>query len=245
MSDFARDRLDLDDEDRLPWLEPASDFDDDSVVSPYRIILLILAGLALIGLVSGGIYALRHMGHSGGGEGKLISAPPGDYKIPAREADAKKFAGEGDASYATSEGMVQQARIDPSRLPETPVAGVGKAEALAKGVAAAKPEAKVTARVATVTGMGPGGAGEAKSSKSGGVGVVQLGAYGSTALAKDAWSKLSKRFAYLGVLTPSVESVELGGTTLYRLRAAAGNGQAASALCGKLKVAGESCIVVN
>ena len=41
----------------------------------------------------------------------------------------------------------------------------------------------------------------------------------------------------------SIEEAEVGGSTVYRLRAAAG-GQA-SMLCGKLKVAGESCMVVN
>jgi gluconate kinase len=29
MSDTTRDNLDLDDEDRLPWLESAEDYDDD------------------------------------------------------------------------------------------------------------------------------------------------------------------------------------------------------------------------
>lgn len=247
MSDFARDRLDLDDEDRLPWLEPASDFDDEVVVSPFRLILVVLAGLSLLALVSAGVYALldRDGAGSGGGAGKLITAQPGDYKIPASEADAKKFAGEGDASFAASEGMEREGRIDPSRLPETPVAGAGKADAPVKGVAAAKPEAKVTARVATVSGAGSARTGEAKSAASGGAGVVQLGAYGNTALAKDAWGKLSKRFSYLEGLSASVEPVNVGGTTLYRLRTSTGSTSSASALCGRLKVAGESCMVVN
>jgi hypothetical protein len=74
-------------------------------------------------------------------------------------------------------------------------------------------------------------------------GTIQLGAYGNAALAKDAWGKLSKRFAYLAPLAMTIEPVEIGGSTLYRLRA--GAGKQASLVCGKLKVAGESCIVVN
>jgi hypothetical protein len=41
----------------------------------------------------------------------------------------------------------------------------------------------------------------------------------------------------------SVEPTEVGGSTLYRLRATAG--AQANTLCGRLKVAGESCLVVN
>ncbi|MDI1295567.1 MAG: SPOR domain-containing protein, partial [bacterium] len=73
--------------------------------------------------------------------------------------------------------------------------------------------------------------------------MIQLGAYASASGAKDAWGKLSKRFAYLAPLTMAVEPAEVGGGTVYRLRATAGS--QASALCGKLKVAGESCMVVN
>ena len=73
--------------------------------------------------------------------------------------------------------------------------------------------------------------------------MIQLGAYGSAAGAKDAWSRLSKRFAYLAPLAMTVEPAEVGGGTVYRLRASAG-GQA-SVICGKLKVAGESCLMVN
>src|SRR3546814_19250404 len=73
--------------------------------------------------------------------------------------------------------------------------------------------------------------------------MIQLGAYGNQAFAKDAWKRLSKRFTYLEPLPMSIEQAEVGGSTVYRLRAAAG-GQA-STLCGKLKVAGESSMVVN
>ena len=73
--------------------------------------------------------------------------------------------------------------------------------------------------------------------------LIQVGAYGSASGAKDAWTRLSKRFAYLAPLAMTVEPAEVGGSTVYRLRASAG-GQA-SLICGKLKVAGESCMVVN
>ena len=52
MGDYARGRLDLDDEDRLPWLEPALDEADEERISPLRLLGLIILGLALIGAVS-------------------------------------------------------------------------------------------------------------------------------------------------------------------------------------------------
>ena len=42
MGDYARGRLDLDDEDRLPWLEPALDEADEERISPLRLLGLIV-----------------------------------------------------------------------------------------------------------------------------------------------------------------------------------------------------------
>jgi hypothetical protein len=50
------------------------------------------------------------------------------------------------------------------------------------------------------------------------------------------------RFAYLKPLTSSVTPVKSGSSTLYRLRASAGPD--AAIVCGKLKVAGETCAVL-
>lgn len=251
MSELARGGLDLDDEDRLPWLEPAEQMVEDEGVSPLKLLGFVIGALALIGVIVGGVMMGRGMAGKGG-EGELIAAPRESYKIPANEADAKKFAGEGDASFATSEGIDREGRIDPARLPEAPLAaaptagakGSTNADAVAtpKAGAAAKPAARVSAPVADETRAPARVAGAATAGGKSGS-VVQLGAYGSSAMANDAWSKLSKRFDYLGSLSHSIEPVTLGGTTLYRLRAAGAPN--ASALCGRLKVAGESCMVVN
>lgn len=240
MSDYARGRLDLDDEDRLPWLEPAIDDDGDEPISPLRLLGLILLGLALIGAVVAGVWWMQNRNGGGAaGEGQLIAAPTQDYKIAANEADAKKFDGEGDASFAASEGVLRDGRIDPSRVPEAPIAKTAPAPAAPAPAAPNKPAASVTARVTDETGVR---AAEAPKATAGGA-MIQLGAYGSASGAKDAWTKLSKRFAYLAPLAMTVEPAQVGGGTVYRLRASAG-GQA-SMICGKLKVAGESCLVVN
>jgi hypothetical protein len=75
--------------------------------------------------------------------------------------------------------------------------------------------------------------------------LVQLGAYPSEAAANAAWSGFSKRFSYLAPLGQSVQSVATGGRTLYRLRVNAGSANQAADICGRLRVAGESCFVAS
>lgn len=236
MGDFARGRLDLDDDERLPWLEPGIEDEEEEGLSPVRLLGFIFVALILLGGVVAGVWLLKNRA-ADNGEGKLIAAPAGDYKVPAAEADARKFEGEGDASFAASEGVVRDGRIDPSRVPEAPLTPTSPAGT--RQPVPGKPSQTVTARVADETNVRPAAS---QPTRTGGA-VIQLGAYGSQSGARDAWTRLSKRFAYLAPLTMSVEPTEVGGSTLYRLRATAG-GQA-NTLCGKLKVAGESCIVVN
>ncbi|MGE4322366.1 MAG: SPOR domain-containing protein [Sphingobium sp.] len=241
MGDYARGELDFDEEDRLPWLEPGVDEAEDERISPLRLLGLILAGLVLIGIIVGGIWWLQNRnGGAFGGQGTLIEAPAGDYKVAANEADARKFDGEHDVSFAASEGVSRDGRIDPSRVPEAPITGTRPAAAKPP-VPGAKPAQSVRSPVAD--GTGEKAAGPAPVTQPRASGTIQLGAYGSQATAQDAWKKLAKRFAYLAPLGMSVESAQVGGSTVYRLRAAAG-GEAAT-ICGRLKVAGENCMVVN
>jgi len=115
---------------------------------------------------------------------------------------------------------------------------------------AARPTAKpakptVTAAVKSVP-VAQGANGSAASGPAQlGAPRIQIGAFGSKDLAESVWKKMSGRFDYLAELTHSVEPVESGGKKLYRLRANAASVADASALCGKLRVAGENCMVVR
>jgi len=71
--------------------------------------------------------------------------------------------------------------------------------------------------------------------------VIQLGAFSSQAGANGAWTALAARFRYLAPLSHSVVSAQVGGRTLYRLRA---SGPDAAGVCRRLQVAGEACTIV-
>jgi len=250
--------LGLEDEDRLPWLEAADDLGDDGEVSPVRLLVMVLGGLILIGAVLGGLWWLQNGGARGDGE--LIVAQKGAYKVAPKTDGAKMFEGEGDASFAATEGAEPSGKVDASRMPEEPAVTPAEREAAAKAektrseadkAAAAKEEA---ARIAAADKGKPKpaamsvktpGAKEADKAATGGSAMIQLGAFSSEAAAGKAWTNLSKRFPYLADLGKSVSPVKLGDNTVYRLRASAGSAGNASAVCGKLRVAGENCVVVR
>lgn len=239
MSDYQRSRFDFDEEDRLPWLEPAAADEEDERISPLRLLGLIIIGLAIIGAVVAGIWWMQNRSSGGVDEGTLIAAPQDAYKVPANEADAKTFAGEGDASYAASEGVARDGRIDPSRVPEAPIEGPRTQPGKPATPPAARPSQSVSAPVKDATVAAPVAA--APRPAAGGA-TIQLGAYASAAGAQDGWNKLAQRYAYLGGLAMKVESADVNGSTVYRLRASGPN---AATLCGRLKVAGEKCMPVG
>jgi hypothetical protein len=231
------------DEDRLPWLETAAD-DEDEGPSLGRLVGLVLLGLVALGAVLGGVYWWKHRAPAPG-NGDLIAAQEGDYKVKPEDPGGLKVDGEGDASVATSGGNGGgNSQIAVTKLPEAPVAGT-KATANAK---AGPGSAVATASVAGSRGKlvaPPPGKPIAVANGGGGGALVQLGAFPSEAAANTAWTRESKRFNYIANLGKSVEKAEVNGRTFYRLKVNAGSAGAAQELCGKLKVAGEACIVTN
>ncbi len=246
--------LGLESEDRLPWLEAADGVEEDGEVSPARLLVMVLGGLLLIGAVLGGLWWVQNGGARGKGE--LIAAQDGNYKVAPKNDGAKNFEGEGDASFSASEGAEPAGKVDPTRMPEEPAVTPQEREAATAKVAAdkaaaakakAKPEvvaAKAQPKPAATSVKTPDAAVKAAPAAAGSA-MIQLGAFSSDAAAAKAWTNLSKRFAYLADLNKSVSPAKVGDGTVYRLRVAAGTAANATNLCGKLRVAGENCVVVR
>lgn len=211
-------RFALDDPDRLPWLETADGYEYDEGASPLKVAFMVLAGLALLAAIVGGIYwAQRNKTGGTAGNGELIAAQEGDYKVKPDEAGGKTFEGEGDSAFAASEGTKTGAVI-------APTAKAGDAKTAA--ATAAKP---------TATGPTPAGAV-----------MVQLGAFGDAAKADTAWAAFTKRFGFLsGTNRKIAEATVEGGRKVFRLQAVTANATAAQQLCAKLKAAGENCLIVR
>jgi hypothetical protein len=245
MTDRYRDSLDLRDEDRLPWLEAVEDDDDRQGVSPFKVAIAVIAGLALLALVVGGIYWAQRDETPAVGEGALIAAPEGDYKVKPDDPGGMDVQGKGDAAFAASAGAAPSGSIDLNAVPEAPVTAIAPKAPPPPVVRAGR---SATAEVADSGGMltrAPTNAAPRRSWNAGASGsVIQLGAFDSESVANEAWKKLSSRFGFLGNLDKQIMAATVGGRTYYRLRVDSGSPEAAADFCGRMKVGGENCLVV-
>ncbi|MFK3888956.1 SPOR domain-containing protein [Sphingomonas sp. NPDC079357] len=235
----------MSDADRLPWLDTV-EADDPYAVPVGRIVALVAVGLLVLGAILFGLYRWQFAGS--GGDGRLIAAPAGDYKIRPDEPGGMKVIGEGDSAIAASAGNHTDAAIDLAQVPEAPVA---RATAPAPG-AGTPANGAPTASVAVPQAAAPlraqrpvsAPATQVSGTSSGGT-MVQLGAFPSQAVANGAWSQIARRFGYVATLEKVVQPALVKGKTVYRLRVNAGSGAAAADLCARLKLAGEGCFVTG
>lgn len=241
---------DVRDEDRLPWLETVDDDYSDGG-SIMRTALFALLGLVALVAVIAIVYWLNRPSDDGG-NGALIAAQPGPYKVKPDTPGGMKVEGEGDTAFATSEGKTAgNASIDLEATPELPIGFRPDKGQKAPTVATVRvPEAPPVA-----TGRVPESAGKltapapmqmpalATTGAGSGGALVQLGSFPNEGAANAAWARASKRFAYLAPLGKSVQVATVNGATVYRLRVNAGSAGQATELCGKLKIAGEACFV--
>jgi hypothetical protein len=223
-------------EDRLPWLEAVEDEDRNDGPSALKMIIGVLIALAGIGAIVGGIFWMNSRDEQvAGGDAELIKAPEGDYKTRPDDPGGMAVEGEGDTAFAASAGADPKGAINTNGMAEAPVAkgGAQPGAPAASGplLSAPAPTNAETAAPAPAAGgaAGPGG-------------TIQLGAFSSQSGANTAWKAMSARFAYLAPLSHSVVPVTAGGKTLYRLRA---SGPGAGNICGRLRVAGETCVSVD
>jgi hypothetical protein len=222
----ADDATPLEDEDRLPWLEAVDEDEDADGPSPLKLIVAVLIGLAAIGLIVGGLFWMGNR-HPETGEPELVTADAGDYKVRPDDPGGMRVEGQGDTSFAASTGSEPKGTINVNAVPEAPISQAPVAPA-PPAPPPPKPKAAPAAPAA------PAAAAAAAS--------IQLGAFSSQASAEHAWKALSSRFKYLAPLSHSVTSVKVGAKTLYRLRAGGPN---ASGVCGRLRVAGETCVSIG
>ncbi len=216
------------DEERLPWLEAVEEDGDDESPSFAKLAAALIIGLLAIGLIVGGLFWLGNRNRPGG-NGEIIAAPDGDYKVRPDDPGGMNAQGEGDTAIAASEGAQPQGQIDTNRVAEAPVARqappAAQQGANQNGQTAAPARPSPPARPAPATGP-----------------TVQLGAFSSEAAANRAWTALSARFRYLAPLSHGIVPVRSGDRTLYRLRA---SGAGAADVCRRLQAAGETCAPVG
>ena len=223
MTDEARDAP-AGDEDRLPWLEAVEEGDEGEGPPIAKLIGAIVIGLVAIGLVVGGLFWLGNRNRDEG-NGEIIAAPEGDYKVRPDQPGGMEVAGSGETAQAASEGAEPKGRLNTDAVSEVPVA---------------RPAAPSGSRPAPASVPAPPSSTQGASPASGA--VIQLGAFSSQAGASRAWTALAARFRYLAPLRHSVLPVQSGGRTLYRLRA---SGPDADGLCRRLQIAGEDCALVD
>ncbi|WP_404333746.1 SPOR domain-containing protein [Sphingomonas sp. MMS12-HWE2-04] len=229
-------------DDRLPWLETVEDEYRAPRTAPVgRIVALGALLLIILAAAAGAFYWYRHQ--ATGGNGELIQAPPGDYKVKPDEPGGMKVEGEGDTVFATSQGAASNSSINVGALPEAPVEG--KVAPKASSGAPATKTAKIEVPSASAVQAGKPAAAQIAAGSPGSGSLIQLGAFPNEAGANIAWARISKRFAYLAPLGKSVERAEKDGKAIFRLRVNAGSNTQARELCGRLKVAGENCYVTS
>ncbi|MBM7405850.1 MULTISPECIES: SPOR domain-containing protein [Sphingomonas] len=237
------------DEDRLPWLESVEP-PPEATASLWRVLLLVLVGIAVLG---GVVWAALNFGANvtggGGGNGAIITAEKGPYKVKPDQPGGMEVEGTGDTVFATSEGRdAGAATVDLSKVPEAPVLGQAapaQAPAATPSEGAAKVVAAVPAPAGQLQARAPARQAAAAPARTASGSVVQLGSFPQASVANSSWQRLTKRFGYLAPLTPSIEQAEVNGKTVYRLRVDAGDAPKAGELCGKLKLAGEGCYIAR
>ena len=232
------------DDDRLPWLETVEE-DYREGPSIWRILLLIVLALAVLGAIIFGVWWYqKQQGLVGNGE--LINAAEGDYKVPDAEGGATNQV-VASVSSATGEGAVTNASVNMGAAPEAPVEGT-------RAPAPAPTATMVGTSKATVAVPASGGKLEAKAPSAvvpavapgaGAGSLIQLGAFPDQQGADAAWARLSKKFPVLAPLGKSVQRGDSNGKIVYRLRVNAGSNSQAREICTKLQAASERCYVAN
>jgi hypothetical protein len=249
------DRLDLDEHNRLPWLESGDDDEEYVGIDTRRVIAAVMGGLALLAAIVGGIWFMTHRADQGTplADGSTIAAPAAPFKETPKDPGGKTFDGTGDSSFAVSQGQNRPAHLAANETGNDAgnAAGSGAEQAGASAAAAA------SSASAAVGASFAGGATAAKpapavavakptadQADAGGTagGVVQIAAYSNHALAEAGWNRLVVAHDMLKGMNHRIVSAQIDMGTVYRLQLVTGAG-GGSALCDKLRGDGLPCQV--
>lgn len=226
----GRNEAGFGDDDRLPWLETVEE-DYREGPSVWRILLLLVLALAVLGAILFGVWWYQKQ-QGLAGNGALINAQEGDYKVKPDDEGGMKVEGEGGTTFATSEGSETNSSVNLNATAEAPVQGK---------TVAPTPTPTTGTRTATVAIPAKGETAPAAGSGA----LIQLGAFPDQQGAEAAWGRLAKRFPALGALGHSVERGEKDGKPVFRLRVNAGSNGQAREICARVTAGGEPCYVAN
>lgn len=218
----GEDRLDLADDERLPWLEAGEDEEDAARFDSSRLAMMgVLAAVALAVVVAGVWFLAGRVSDEPEPDGSVIAAPAEPYKSRPADPGGKTFAGTGDTSFAVGEGQTRVGRLaEPTTAPATePSAAAGPGPSIAS----------------TVT--------ETPSAAVKGGSAVQVGAYPRRADAEEAWVRLTRQTEALNGVGHRVVEAQVDIGRVYRLQALAGDRAAANRLCAALQSDGLACFV--
>ncbi|MGI8704334.1 MAG: SPOR domain-containing protein [Sphingomicrobium sp.] len=214
----------------LPWLQEVEDEDAPRGVSAGKMIAGLIVVLVVAAVIAAAFFWLGRRDIAAGGAPELIRAPDAPYKVKPQDPGGLDVTGESQTAFETSAGQDIDSRLDIPGQPRT------EPKAPPKRLPPNETKEPLPAEPAAAPPATPSGAPGS---------VIQLGAYRNTAQAERAWTALSSRFGELSGLTKMVVPYSAGGSSGYRLRAAAGSPDQARQLCQALKAAGESCFVAR
>lgn len=222
------------DDQSLPWLEAVENEEGPRAISARKMLVALVLVLLAGAIVAGTMFWLGRQNPSVTGAPELIRAEPGPYKIKPTDPGGLDVAGDSETAYSTSAGEDPDSALDVRKLP-TEVGPLPPEPA----TPAEKPK---KLPLNEVKEPAPDEAAAASASPSGP--TIQLGAYASTVKADTAWKLLSGRFSEVAALKKAVVTANVGGKSVYRLRASGSSDQTRAA-CSALRAAGESCMVVQ
>jgi hypothetical protein len=221
------------DSESLPWLEAVENEDGPRAISARKMLVGLTLVLLAAAVVAGTMFWLGRQDPVPGGAPQLIRAEPGPYKVRPSDPGGLDVAGDSETAYSTSAGEDPDAALDVRKLPpEMTPAPVQTPEQVTPPKKIPPREVKEPAPDATGAPAVPSGP------------TIQLGAYASTVKADTAWKLLSGRFPEVAALNKVVVTANVGGKSVYRLRAS-GSSDQTKAACTALRAAGESCLPVK